>query len=64
MGRYRQLLVLLTDIDPHSAVHVIREQVAVTDYHLKAQARQFWGALALLQEIRQGVRDSRDRVRG
>lgn len=31
MGRYRQLLVLLTDIDPHSAVHVIREQVAALD---------------------------------
>jgi GNAT superfamily N-acetyltransferase len=43
---------------------LIREQVAVTDYHLKAQARQFWGALAMLQEIRQGVRESRDRVRG
>lgn len=31
MGRYRQLLVLLTDMDPHSAVHVIREQVAALD---------------------------------
>lgn len=43
---------------------IIKQQVAVTDYHLKAQAHQFWDFLALLQEIRQGVRDARDRVRG
>jgi hypothetical protein len=36
----------------------------VTDYHLKAQAKQFWGLIQMLQEIRQGVRDARDRVRG
>ncbi|WP_234266440.1 GNAT family N-acetyltransferase [Hydrogenophaga sp. NFH-34] len=39
------------------------EQTGLTDYHLKAQARHFRDALALLQEIRQGVRDSRERVR-
>lgn len=43
---------------------LFKEQAAVTDYHLKAQARHFWDALALLQEIRQGVRNSRERVRG
>jgi RimJ/RimL family protein N-acetyltransferase len=43
---------------------LFNEQVALTDYHLKAQVRHFWGALALLQEIRQGVRKSRDQVRG
>jgi hypothetical protein len=43
---------------------LINEQVALTDYHLKAQVRHFWDALALLQEIRQGVRKSRDQARG
>lgn len=43
---------------------MISDQVANTDYHLKAQARQFWGVIGLLQEIRQGVRDARDRTRG
>ena len=42
---------------------LISEQLALTNYHLKAQARYFWDALALLQEIRQGVRDSRDRMK-
>ena len=42
----------------------IRDRVALTDYHLKAQVRHFWDALALLQEIRQGVRKSRDQARG
>ena len=43
---------------------LFNEQVAITDYHLKAQAKHFWGALGLLQEIRQGVRESRERARG
>jgi RimJ/RimL family protein N-acetyltransferase len=43
---------------------MLSEQMAVTDYHLKAQAKQFWGLIGMLQEIRQGVRDARDRVRG
>ena len=43
---------------------LLNQQVAVTDYHLKAQAHQFWGFLAMLQEIRRGVRDARDRARG
>jgi RimJ/RimL family protein N-acetyltransferase len=43
---------------------LFNQQVALTDYHLKAQVRHFWDALALLQEIRQGVRKSRDQVRG
>ena len=43
---------------------LLSEQRAVTDYHLKAQAKQFWGLIRVLQEIRQGVRDARDRVRG
>jgi RimJ/RimL family protein N-acetyltransferase len=43
---------------------LFNEQVALTDYHVKAQVRHFWEALAMLQEIRQGVRKSRDQVRG
>jgi RimJ/RimL family protein N-acetyltransferase len=43
---------------------IVNEQVAITDYHLKAQAKQFWGFLAVLQEIRQGVREARERARG
>lgn len=42
---------------------LINEQVARTNYHLKAQVKHFRDALGLLQEIRQGVRDSRDRMR-
>lgn len=43
---------------------IVNEQVAITDYHLKSQARQFWGFLSVLQDIRQGVREARERVRG
>ena len=43
---------------------MVNEQVAITDYHLKAQAKQFWGFLSVLQDIRQGVREARERVRG
>lgn len=39
------------------------EQIAQTDYRLKVQARQFWQVLAMIQEVRRGVRDSRDRMR-
>ncbi|WP_372657740.1 N-acetyltransferase family protein [Hydrogenophaga sp.] len=42
---------------------MVNEQLAITDYHLKSQAKQFWGVLALLQELRQGVRDARERAR-
>ncbi len=41
---------------------MVEEQVAQTDYRLKVQAKQFWDLLALLQEVRRGVRDSRDRM--
>lgn len=43
---------------------LINEQLAITNYQLKAQAKHFWDALALLQEIRQGVRESREKARG
>lgn len=41
---------------------IVEEQVARTDYRLKVQAKQFWEFLALLQEVRGGVRESRDRM--
>ena len=34
---------------------LLNEQMALTNYHLKAQAQQFWRALDLLQDIRKGV---------
>lgn len=42
---------------------LINEQLARTNYQLKRQAKAFREALALLQEIRQGVRESRDRMK-
>jgi GNAT superfamily N-acetyltransferase len=35
---------------------LVKEQLALTDYHLKAQVRQFRGILAFLQGLRRGVR--------
>ncbi len=41
---------------------MVEEQIAQTDYRLKVQAKQFWDFLAMVQEVRQGVRDGRDRM--
>lgn len=41
---------------------MLEEQIAQTDYRLKVQAKQFWDLLGLVQEVRRGVRDSRDRM--
>lgn len=49
------------DLDSHMT-ELLEERVAQTDYRLKVQAHQFWSVLSLLQEVRQGVRDSRDRM--
>lgn len=43
---------------------LVSQQVAITDYHLKVQAKQFWRLLDMLQDIRQGVREARERARG
>jgi RimJ/RimL family protein N-acetyltransferase len=43
---------------------LVNQQVAFTDYHLKVQAKQFWRLLNVLQDIRQGVREARERARG
>lgn len=49
------------DLDSHMT-ELLEERVAQTDYRLKVQAHQFWSALALVQEVRRGVRESRDRM--
>jgi GNAT superfamily N-acetyltransferase len=49
------------DIDSR-VTELLEEQLAQNDYRLKVQARQFWDWLALLQEVRQGVRSSRHRI--
>lgn len=49
------------DLDSR-VTEMVEEQIAQTDYRLKVQAKQFWDFLAVVQEVRQGVRDSRDRT--
>ena len=39
---------------------MVQEQIAQTDYRLKVQAKQFWEVLAIVQEVRRGVRDARE----
>jgi RimJ/RimL family protein N-acetyltransferase len=41
---------------------LVEEQLALTDYRLKVQAKNFWDFLAGVQEVRQGVRDARHKV--
>ena len=41
---------------------MVEEGVAQTDYRLKVQAHQFWSFLRMMQDIRRGVRDARDRT--
>ncbi|MES3001764.1 MAG: GNAT family N-acetyltransferase [Pseudomonadota bacterium] len=38
---------------------MLDEQIARTDYRLKAQAKSFWDFLGGIQEVRRGVRDAR-----
>lgn len=56
------LTLLPADMDSRVS-ELFEEQIAQTDYRLKVQASQFWNFLAVLQQIRQGVRDSRGRSR-
>lgn len=49
------------DIDSRIS-ELLEEQIAQTDYRLKAQARQFWDVLKVMHEVRNGVRDARDRM--
>ena len=39
------------------------EQIAQTDYRLKVQAKQFWDFLAMVQEVRRGVQDARNKTK-
>ncbi|MDB5967307.1 MAG: GCN5-related N-acetyltransferase [Polaromonas sp.] len=55
------LKVLPADLDSRMS-EMVAEQVAQADYRLKVQAKQFWDLLAMVQEVRQGVRDGRDRM--
>ncbi|HSV36494.1 MAG TPA: GNAT family N-acetyltransferase [Ramlibacter sp.] len=41
---------------------LVEEQLALTDYRLKVQAKSFWDFLAGVQEVRQGVREARHKV--
>jgi len=43
---------------------IVDEQLALTDYQLKLQAKSFWDFLAGVQEVRQGVRAARHRSSG
>ncbi|MDB5937928.1 MAG: GCN5-related N-acetyltransferase, partial [Polaromonas sp.] len=47
------------DLDSRMS-EMLDEHIAQTDYRLKVQAKKFWDFLALLQEVRRGVRDSRN----
>lgn len=49
------------DIDSHIS-ELMEEQLAQTDYRLKVQAHQFWGLIALMHEVRRGVRAARKRM--
>jgi len=41
---------------------LVEEQMALTDYRLKAQAKQFWGFLGAVREIRRDVSDARGKA--
>ena len=43
---------------------ILEQQLALTDYRLKKQAKSFWDFLAGIQEVRQGVRAARQRAAG
>ncbi|MES2945886.1 MAG: GNAT family N-acetyltransferase [Pseudomonadota bacterium] len=41
---------------------MLEEQMAQTDYRLKVQAKQFWDLLAMVQAVRRGVQDAREKT--
>lgn len=49
------------DLDSRMS-ELFQEQMAQTNYRLKVKARQFRSFVAMLQDIRRGVRDSRDQM--
>jgi len=40
---------------------MVEEQIAQTDYRLKVQAKQFWSFLEVVQDVRRGVREAREK---
>lgn len=40
---------------------ILHEQFAEADYKLKKQAKHFWSLIGLMQEVRSGVREARER---
>ena len=42
---------------------MVEEQIAQTDYRFKVQAKQFWDWLKVIQDVRQGVRNGRNRTK-
>ena len=38
---------------------IVEQQMAMSDYRLKVQAKNFWDFLAGLQEVRRGVQEGR-----
>ena len=43
---------------------MVEEQLALTDYRLKMQAKNFWDFLAGVQEVRRGVQEARHKSAG
>lgn len=61
-GTESEAYLLLPEAGLNSQVSELWDrQVAEADYQLKKQAKQFWGILADVQEIRQEVREGRHR---
>lgn len=53
------LVLPAADLDSRMT-EMVEERIAQTDYRLKVQAKQFWDLLGAVQEVRRGVRESRD----
>ena len=56
------LTLVPADLDSRVS-EMLEQQIAQSDYRLKVQVKQFRDFLALLQEVRRGVRESRGRTR-
>ena len=62
-GSESEAYLTLAPADLDSRIsELLDEQIAQTDYRIKAQSKQFRDFLALLQEVRRSVRESRDRM--
>lgn len=55
------LKLLPADLDSRMA-EIFDEQIADTDYRLKVQAKQFRDVLEIMQDVRRGIRASRERT--